>query len=205
MPRAREADPRRGLALGAGLGFTFLALAACAEPAGIVEIDWAFVDRNAAAIFPGGPILETPDTCALSGRDSQGTRDYALQVRLIAREEICGGESETGETGETSDESCIVREAYFGCDRARGALTDVPPSDAPYIFELEVWATPAGESAPGFAIDPACIAVPGPRTRRVEAGRITDLAVYQLVANAIDLDDPVSGGLDLVGCRLGGG
>lgn len=181
----------------------------CAEPSGIVELDWSFVDSQGEAIFPGGKILETPDTCSLAGRDAQGSRDYQLQVRLVVRDQACeetldeaGGES-GGESGGGVDTSaCEVASEFFGCDRARGALTEVPPSgDLPYVLDVEVWATPRGETAPAFQVRPQCIAVPGPRARKVQAGRITDLAVYQLVAYGIDLDDASAGGLDLVGCR----
>lgn len=176
-----------------------------------MELDWAVVDRSGQAIFPGGKLFETPDTCNLNGRDASGTRRYTLEVGLSIYERDCVesfdagalGGGDTGETtgGASSRDDCLVVRERFSCTRARGALTDVPASDDPYVMEMDVWITPRGASEPS-QVDESCIATPGPRARQVLPGRITDLALYQIVALGIELDDDSAGGLNLNACLV---
>ena len=174
------------------------ACTACTSDAAIVELDWNFVDHDSEPIFPGGSIINNRDTCSLDGRSATGLTTYALNVSLVIEDTACLADFE-GVTMEDPS-ACEVARESFDCDRARGAITGVPVSDAPYLMKVEVFADPAGEDEP-FLVDPTCIAVPGPRTRTVQSGRITDLAVYQLVAHGIELDRPTDGQLDLPGCR----
>jgi hypothetical protein len=171
---------------------------ACGADTSIVELDWAFVDYNGEPIFPGGSIIQNRDTCSLDGRDALGTTPYALNVALVIEDVDCL--EDLAEEGSTDTSACEVAREAFDCDRARGAITGVPISDDPYLMRVEVWADPAGAEEEAFRVDSSCIAVPGPRTRKVEGGRITDLAVYQLVAHAIELDTGVL--LDLPGCKV---
>ena len=196
LTRARS----RGIALGAFLLSASSQLPACSADTSIVELDWAFVDHDGEPIFPGGSIIQNRDTCSLEGRDVTGTKDYALNVHLVIEDVACLEEQETA--AEPDPSLCEVARETFDCDRARGAITGVPISDEPYLMRVEVWADPAGAEDEAFEVDTSCIAVPGPRTRKVEGGRITDLAVYQLVAHAIELDDAASGQLDLPACRV---
>lgn len=201
--------------LGACLALSSLATlgSACGANTAIVELDWAFVDRDGVAIFPGGKILENRDSCSLTGRDDLGTRSYALNVALVIEDVSCVESFEaSGETGSGDGDgdgdgagdrsTCEIARELFDCERARGAITEVPVSDEPYLMRVEVWADPEGEDETPFEVDTACIAVPGPRTRRVEGGKIADLAVYQLVANAIFEDEIGAGLLDLPGCHI---
>jgi len=176
----------------------------CGANTAIVELDWAFIDRDGEPIFPGGAILLNRDTCALTGQDQNGARTYALNVALVIEDLACAEADEVeAETGGAADPAnCEIARELFDCDRARGAITGVPVVDEPYLMRVEVWADPQGADEPAFEVDTDCIAVPGPRTRRVEGGRITDLAVYQLVANGIEQDDPASGQLNLSACRV---
>jgi hypothetical protein len=176
----------------------------CGANTAIVELDWAFVDNDGEPIFPGGAILSNRDTCSLTGVDENGTQTYALNVSLVIEDAACVDASgDLGDTGGgTAAEDCEVAREQFDCDRARGAITGLTVSEEAYLMRVEVWARSHGDGEASFLVDTSCIAVPGPRTRRVEAGRITDLAVYQLVAHGIDQDDSVAGGLDLPGCRV---
>ena len=171
---------------------------ACGADTSIVELDWAFVDYNGEPIFPGGSIIQNRDTCALDGRDELGTTPYALNVALVIEDLACL--EDLADAGSVDTTTCEVARETFDCDRARGAITGVPISDEPYLMRVEVWADPEGPEAEPFEVDSSCIAIPGPRTRKVEGGRITDLAVYQLVANGIELGDSPRL-LDLSGCR----
>ena len=178
------------------------ATSACTSDSAIVELDWNFVDHDGEPIFPGGSIINNRDTCALDGVGATGLTTYALIVSLVIEDTRCLADFEDMPMDDPA--ACEVARESFDCDRARGAVTGVPVSDAPYLMSVEVFADPAGDEEP-FLVDPTCIAVPGPRTRKVQSGRITDLAVYQLVAHGIKLDDAEAGQLDLPGCRASDG
>jgi hypothetical protein len=87
--------------------------------------------------------------------------------------------------------SCdTVTEATFDCDRFRGLIPELPSSEDPYLMHVEVRVSPDGGDP--FTAAPDCIAAPGPRARTVRPGRITDLAVYQLVIDATRFDPGAS-------------
>ncbi len=81
----------------------------------------------------------------------------------------------------------------FDCNRFRGYLPEVPSSEDPYLMHVDVRVNPRSE--PPFSAGAACVAVAGSRERSIRPGRITDLAVYQLVVDALAFD-PDSGQLD---------
>jgi len=164
-----------------------LVTTSCGPQKGIVELDWKVVDAQLNSIFPGG---SQSDTCGLRGRGAAGTRAYDLRVRLRVLDSGCAADDTTA--------ACEIASEIFDCDRARGALVDIPPSDNAYLMVVDAMVDLEDEDP--YPILGACVAVPGPRLREVTAGHITDLSVYQLVAHAIDFDNPVANLLDLEAC-----
>jgi hypothetical protein len=161
----------------------------CADiDSGVVELNWAFVDRDGDPIFPAGQFsFGRLDSCELPARSGSGSARIDLEVQLDVCEASCGGDCEG---------DCRVMPAERpGCDAARTTLTDVPASEDPYLFFLRaVVVAPAGEC---IAPPPDCIAVPGPRERTVQRGLVTDLQVLQL---AVDVDIDGDDALDLEAC-----
>jgi len=181
--------PRRIAALTSALAAALAALATgCTVDSGVVELNWAFVDRDGDPIFPAGQFsLGRGDACDLPG--SAGVA-VDLEIELDICDASCGGSCEG---------DCRIMPAARGyCDSARFTLTDVPASGDPYLFFLRaVVVTPTAECA---APPPDCIAVPGPRERTVSRGLVTDLQVLQLV---VDVDLGTDDALDLEACGCG--
>lgn len=166
-----------------------LASTAC-EAGGVVELNWAYVDRDGDPIFPGG--LFSPklhDACDLAAHGGSASR-----VDLAVRLEICDSACD----GDCAGDCAIVPPQRFGCDVARTTLSDVPASTDPYLFVLSAVILGAGD--PCIAPPPSCIAVPGPRERTVEQGQVTDLQVFQI---AVDIDLRGDDSLDLEACGCG--
>jgi hypothetical protein len=166
-----------------------IALSGCGEDIGGVELSWAFHDRDLGTVFPRG---DHRDSCRFVGREGESPRTYDLNVRLTVQGPCVEGEA---------PEDCeIVARESFGCTRYRGYLPDVPTAAEPYLMTVDVLVNPAG--APPFAALPTCVAVPGPRTRTVRAGHVTDLAVYQLIVDATRFGqgEDLDGRLDLEAC-----
>jgi hypothetical protein len=178
------------LALAAGL----LAPAGCSVDTGVVELAWAFVDRDGQQIFPGG--LFDPaqdDACDLPGRRGGARVSYDLDIEL----EICDPRCGSG----CDDPAChVVPPLSFDCATSRGSDPDVPSAEMPYRFTFRAVVSLDGEDACRDP-DPTCVAVPGPRERTVRPGLVTDLQVYQVVLD-FDLDGPpdTEGALDLEAC-----
>lgn len=142
----------------------------CGVDAGIVELNWEFLDATADRGIG--------NTCDLRAEDGSA---YALRVELLVSENGCEGDE------------CEVARERFACERTRGSALDVPASDEPYLMQVFVVAEHGNDET---VLGSQCAAVPGPRTRTVHAGQITDLAVYELIIHAIDGDQA----LDLEGC-----
>jgi hypothetical protein len=163
---------------------------ACTEDTGVVEINWAVVDRDGDAIFPAGQFMASGDTCDLPAIRGDTRLDYDLEVELV----ICDPECAAGCDAE---ECQVVAPTRHPCTVARATDRDVPASEEPYLFELRaVIDAPDGE-----CIDhvPPCIATPGPRERPVHRGLVTDLQVFQIIVNSdIDANDPLD--LEACGC-----
>ena len=66
-------------------------------------------------------------------------------------------------------------------------------------MSVHVWVKADGAEA--YEASPECIAIPGPRLAKVERGRITDLSIYQVVVNALDLGSNID--FDLEACQEG--
>jgi hypothetical protein len=184
--------PRRAL-----LVALVLVAAGCNEPeTGIVELAWEFVDRDGDKIYPGG-LFETSsrDSCDLPARAGSDTMTYDLGVRL----EIC----DTGCSAGCEDPDCLVVPAQrYDCKTFRGNHPAVPASDTPYRFTVRAVLEIDQTGTTCIGPEPTCVAVPGPRDRRVEGGLVTDLQVYQIV---VDFDGDVpgdreGGSLDLEAC-----
>jgi len=160
-----------------------------ARDAGVVELAWVFVDRNGDPIYPGGvfSIDAERNSCDLPGSTADGSLRFDLQVQL----EICDPDCAAG----CDDPECLVMDPLrFPCNTSRGNEREVPASDQPYRFTVR----PVLDSNVAECTDPepTCIGVPGPRERKVTAGLVTDLQVYQI---AVDI--PSSGtALDLEAC-----
>lgn len=171
-----------------------LLLAACDGSRGEVEINWSVVDAAGRQGFPEGDL---DDLCNFVGRTDEAgeRRPYSLNVRLRLCEPDCPGEC-------VSTPECQVETLDYRCTAARGYST-VPARPEEYDFEVDLTAQfsdAGGECA--CKLGPACALVPGPRTRAVEPGLVTDLQVYLLVLTRLDLGtrppDPVV--MDLDGC-----
>jgi len=152
-------------------------------------LTWAFFDRELDTLFPRG---ELADSCELRGRRGDQARLYELEVRLTVSGP-CGDD-------EPVDSCPVVAQERFSCDRFRGYLPEVPSSEDPYLMSVEVVVVP--EDADAFVAGPECVAVAGPRERTVLPGRITDLATYQLIVDAVGFGGGASLGsrLDLEAC-----
>jgi hypothetical protein len=164
-------------------------LGACTDiDSGVVELNWAFVDRDGDPIFPAGQFsFGELDACDLPGRSGGRRVDVDFEIQLNICEASCDG---------SCDGDCRVMPSERpGCDAARATLTEVPASADPYLFFVRaVIVAPSGE-----CVDPPpdCIAVPGPRERTVQRGLVTDLQVLQL---AVDIDKDGDDALDLEAC-----
>ncbi|MCA9705762.1 MAG: hypothetical protein KDK70_07935 [Myxococcales bacterium] len=165
-------------------------LVGCGDATGAVELAWVFVDRGGDPIFPGGvfSVDDEHDSCELPGVVADQGVPYDLRVEL----EICDPACEAGCDAE---ECLVLPRRRFGCNTARGNEPEVPASDEPYRFTLR--AVVGASSIDVDCPEPTCIAVPAPRERVVEAGRVTDLQVYQL---AVDVDRNAGERLDLEAC-----
>lgn len=181
---------RRALVLAPALALSLASLG-CAETDGIVEVYWQFVDAELDPIYPQG---SRADTCEFP---SQSGIRYNLQVRLsVAQNDAACGAG-------LDDPGCeIVEQRLFPCDRQRGTLISVPVSvrsdgsDPGYLMFVDAVINPT--DAEPFVPDESCLVGPGPRTRRVLPGRITDLEIFQYVFLASS-DAPI----DIDACRPG--
>ena len=165
-----------------------LALAGCSGvDAGVVELNWRWVDRDGDPIFPAGQFSPGQGSCDVRARSSDGATRVDLRVELSICEESCA---------DACDAECEVTPAErFDCDAARATLNSVPAAEEPYLFIVRAVIDGTGE--PCVAPPPGCIAVPGPRARTVQRGLVTDLQVYQL---AVDLDLDGDSSLDMAAC-----
>lgn len=169
----------------------FVTSGACTlEDTGVVEINWAVVDRDGDAIFPAGQFMASGDTCDLPAIRGGETLRYDLEVELDICDPACAA-------GCDAEECQVVPPARHSCTVARATDREVPASEEPYLFTLRaVIVEPEGECVD---LVPPCIATPGPRERTVHRGLVTDLQVYQIIVNAdIDADDPLD--LEACGC-----
>ena len=169
-----------------------LALPACGDGTGVVELSWIFTDRDGESLFPGGALTvgARRDSCDFVGRTSAGTQPVDLRMQLEICDPLCAGGCD--------DPACLVVDPLrFPCTVSRGSNPNIPATDDPYRFTVRA----VIESAEIECTDPepTCIAVPGPRDRSVEDGLVTDLAVYQLVVNVQQgIDEEID--LEACGC-----
>ncbi|HEY8379535.1 MAG TPA: hypothetical protein VIK91_23745, partial [Nannocystis sp.] len=173
---ARRAASRRGGDRLLALALALAALPACDGSSGQVELNWTVVDAAGRAVFPSG---ELSHLCDFTGRTvPEGERrPYSLQAQLRLCEPDCPGSC-------AAEPSCRVETLRYPCTSARGFST-VPARDDPYSFEVALVADLGDGCVCELA--PACALVPGPRTRRVEPGLVTDLQVYLFVLTGLDL------------------
>lgn len=185
----RVQRPRgRARACLAALLCTLPASACTPEDTGVVELNWAVVDRDGEAIFPAGQFMASGDTCDLPATRGGESVRYDLQIELEICDQSCAGGC--------SDPDClVVPTSRNSCTVARVTDRDVPASSEPYLFTMRAVIALPGSSCVDWV--PPCIGLPGPRERTVHRGLVTDLQVFQVVLNAdIDAHD----GLDLETC-----
>lgn len=184
------------------VGLALLALLGCGPDQGVVEVYWQFEDARLDRVYPLG---YRTSTCAFTDRAGDNF-DIVVRLTIAHYTDAC--------TADHTDPSChVVEPKQFGCLRARGTLTDVPPStadatetdsDPGYLMIVEPVIVP--ENSEAFVPISTCIARPGPRVRRVRAGRIADLEVHEFILHAIDPDaEGDLSRIDLEACRSSGG
>lgn len=168
------------LALAAAL----LSSGGCARQEGAVELDWSIVDGNFEDLFPG---QHYSSSCALKSLARQSASsdpsnpryfsvDLNLQVRLTVYR--CPDTLSV----EECEQSKPVSRKEFSCDHMRGTIGGLPSTEESYLFVVDPLLT-VGNS-PAFVPAQRCVATPGARRRRIRAGQITNLAVYQIVVQA---------------------
>ncbi len=167
----------------AGLAVIAIALG-CGAEHGVVEVYWQFEDATLDRIYPLG---YRTTTCSFLDR-SGAKFDIRVQLTLAHYTDACAEDH--------TPSSChVVEPQRFDCARARGTITDVPPStadasaidsDPGYLMIVEPVIVPADGEA--FVPASTCIGRPGPRVRRVRPGRIADLEVHEFVVHALDPD-----------------
>lgn len=185
MPLCGQRLPALALA-----GCAFAGLAACSPDLGVVEANWAFVDDRLTAIYPGG---EEFNSCGLPATP-EGDVLYDIAIELVISDPEC--------EGEVGDPDCdVVEPVRFPCNRDRGAVLDVPESEAGYWMVLRPVVLP--DVGDEFAADPTCMTVPAARRRAVRGGLTTDLAVNEIVIRGIEsiAGDIDEASLDLELCR----
>lgn len=169
-------------------------LAACEHTRGEIEINWTIVDRAGTQVFPSG---ELADLCEFTGLLADGDATptpYALAVQMRLCEPDC--------LAGCDDPSCQLERITYACDAARGFSSVDARTDIPYDFHVDLVANP-DSGACGCTLTPPCALVPGPRTRTVEPGLVTDLQVYLLVLGLDDIAAASTSGrtrLDLATC-----
>lgn len=164
--------------------------AGCAEE-GVVEIAWSVVDRLGEPIYPAGVLSadRRDDSCRLPGRAGEASVPYRLQLQLDA----CPPDAQSADECDTTAFSCAVHRASMM----------IPAATEPYEFTVRALTRRADRDEDCPELESDCIAVPGPRNRKVRDGLVTDLQVYQVV---VDVDAEASGRtgrLDLEGCGCG--
>lgn len=189
------APPRLAFTLAATMAIA-TALAACEQGVGEIEINWTIVDRANSQVFPSGALHNICDFTGLLADDDSEPTPYSLSVRL----RLCDPGCPAG----CDDPSCLATEAPidYKCSAARGFSSVPARTDPPYDIHVELRATPE-DAGCACTLTPPCALVPGPRTRTVEPGLVTDLTVYLLVLGLDDIDAATTNGrtrLDLAQC-----
>jgi len=170
-----------------------LASVTCVHDEGEVEINWTIVDRGGAQVFPSGQL---GDTCefmgTLPGTDTAAAYGLQIQVRLC----------EPGCPGGCDDPACQLDLLRYDCSAARGFSVVKARPAAPYDFQVDLIATPDADGC-SCTLSPPCALAPGPRSRTVEPGLVTDLQVYLFVLGLDDIVASAEAGrtrLDLASC-----
>lgn len=193
----------------AGATFALAATLACVRDQGEVELNWIVVDAAGRSIFPAGELKKIEgcnadadrfdDLCGFIGRTTPDgpRRRYSLHAQMRLCEPDCAQAC-------SEDESCQIDTLQYGCAAARGFSIVAAREDEPYDFQVGVVAQFEDDKCV-CELGPACALAPGPRTRKVEPGLLTDLQVYQFVLTGLDAcvqPTPEQGRtvMDLVGC-----
>lgn len=184
---ARARRLRRSIVVGASL----ISLSGCARQEGAVELDWSIVDGDFEDLFPGQRYSSSCNFSKLAqlqlDADSDKPKselapplsvDFSLQVRLRIYD--CA----ESETLEVCEQRPPVRKEVFDCQHMRGTIGGLSSRDTPYLFVVDTVMTPS--QGPNFVPRGTCVATPGARRRRIRAGQITNLAVYQIVVQATE-------------------
>jgi len=166
---------------------------ACVHDEGEVEVNWTIVDRGGGQVFPSGYLGDTCEFMGLlAGSDTPAPYGLQVQVRLC----------EPGCADGCDDPACQIDRLRFDCSAARGFEVVKARPDAPYDFHVDLVATPTS-GACSCTLTPPCALAPGPRSRTVEPGLVTDLQVYLFVLGLDDIGAADEAGrtrLDLATC-----
>lgn len=166
-----------------GLGLVCM-VSGCARQEGAVELDWSIVDGDFEDLFPGQRYSSSCEfkniaRFQLPANGVQGNAiapiDVDLKLQLRLRVFDCPEDA----TVQSCEQSPIVDEKTFDCDHMRGTIGKLPSVDRSYLFVVDTIITPS--QGPSFVPLQRCVATPGSRRRRIRAGQITNLAVYQVV------------------------
>lgn len=170
-----------------------LAAGGCERDRGEVEVNWTIVDRSGSQVFPSGRLGDTCKfTGTLPGADAAARYALAVQVRLC----------EPGCSGGCDDPACQLDRLDFDCSAARGFAEVEASATIPYDFHVDLVAAPEDGSC-ACTVIPPCALVPGPRSRTVQPGLVTDLQVFLLVLGLDDIAAAAEAGrtrLDLAEC-----
>ncbi len=157
-----------------------LAMAAgCAMDEGVVELNWVFVDRAGERMFPKSALSARDSMCDLAGRRGAEPVRYDLHASLLICDLACV-EAQGG-----CAEACVVLpRRRLACDAARHSEVDVPASSNPYVFDVDP-VLRASDRAQDCLPAHTCVSSPGPRQRRVRAGKTVDLQVMEYMINVL--------------------
>ena len=172
---------------------TLAALTGCTVDTGVVEVAWVVVDRTGEALFPAGQLAANRrrDSCRFEGRTDTEVIRFDLRTTLQICDPLCAAGC--------ADPTChVIPTLQFPCDVARGSNPDVPSSADDYRFTLipQLEVDGLGTCVPSST----CVAVPGPRERAIDPGRVVDLQVYQIAMNIEAGASGNQGQLDLQEC-----
>ncbi len=171
-----------------------VAAPACARDVGVVEVAWVVAGRDGEPIYPSGKLTPSAydDTCSLPGwGPGMAEVTYTLRMTFSVCDAGCG---------DCDDPACrVVPTAELPCDAIRYTDPEVPASDEAYLFEVR----PTLEFD-GARCTPAapCVVAPGPISRKVRPGLVTDLQVVEILLDAEGGATPGSPAsrLDLAAC-----
>lgn len=162
--------------------------AGCARQEGAVELDWSIVDGNFEELFPGQTYSSSCGLKKLAKlrlpSASQGQEGQEVEVDLKLQVRLRVFDCPDNQSGEQCQQAPPIGDRVFDCDHMRGTIGNLNSANHSYLFVVDTLLTPSLDNATPFVPKQSCVATPGVRRRRIRAGQITNLAVYQVVIDA---------------------